>query len=107
MEQLALDPQLRERLRERGRERVAHFTWGRTASRTLEVYRSAVLQPSARSLAMRRRLREAILNWSNSISNNPASAEMAFYHPIAEAHPPGISKCLEGIQSRSPQATEA
>jgi hypothetical protein len=96
MAQLAIDQQLRESLRERGRLRVAQFNWGRTASRTCEVYRSAVMQPSDRSLGMRRRLREAILNWSNPVWHE-ASAELAYYHPTVEAHPPGIRTAWKAL----------
>lgn len=97
MQRLATDTQLRERLRDLGKERVGQFCWGRTASRTLEVYRSAVLQPSARSLAMRRRLREAILNWSDPMPQIPASSETAYYHPFVEAHPVGIRTAWKAL----------
>jgi hypothetical protein len=96
MGHLAMDKRLRESLQERGRLRVAQFNWGRTASRTFEVYRSAVMHPSARSLGMRRRLREAILNWSNPVLHE-ASAELAYYHPTVEAHPPGIRTAWKAL----------
>jgi alpha-1,3-rhamnosyl/mannosyltransferase len=99
MEQLAMDPQLRERLRERGQERVAHFTWGRTASRTLEVYRSAVMQPSARSLAMRRRLREAILSWSEPLTEPRESSNVVSYHPVVVSEPLGVRIALKALNS--------
>ena len=90
MERLATDTQLRERLRDRGQERVGQFCWGRTASRTVEVYRSAVLQPSARSLAMRRRLREAILCWSEPLPQHMANMPSFSHHPVAGSAPLGI-----------------
>ncbi|MFI5458331.1 MAG: glycosyltransferase [Isosphaerales bacterium] len=73
MQRLASDPHLREGLRGRGLARVKQFSWERTARETLEVYRSVVFQPSARSLAMRRRLREAILNWSDPAGQRPVA----------------------------------
>ena len=67
----------------RGQESVGQFCWGRTARRTVEVYRSAVLQPSARSLAMRRRLREAILCWSEPLPQHMANMPSFSHHPVA------------------------
>jgi glycosyltransferase involved in cell wall biosynthesis len=64
MERMATDEDLREELRRRGLARVARFRWERTARATVEVYRSAVLRPSERSLQMRRLLRNAIVHWS-------------------------------------------
>jgi len=75
MQRLASDPHLRESLRGRGLTRVERFSWERTARETLEVYRSAVFQPSVRSLAMRRRLREAILSWSDPVSRRGVSSD--------------------------------
>jgi hypothetical protein len=43
--------------------------WERTAQSTLAVYRSAVLNPSERSLRSRRMFRDAILCWSNRPSH--------------------------------------
>jgi len=65
MERLATDDALRERLRLRGLKRVEEFRWENTARSTLEVYRSAVRQPSDRSLQMRRLLRDAIFRWAH------------------------------------------
>jgi len=44
--------------------RAAQFRWEKTAHATFEIYRSAVLEPTERSLRARRLLREAILHWS-------------------------------------------
>ncbi len=64
METLVRDHALRDGLRSRGRMYVANFRWEKTARATFEVYRSAVLRPSDRSLRSRRLLREAILKWA-------------------------------------------
>ena len=64
LESVATDPALRDQLRERGRKRVLAFRWEQTALATVEVYRSAVLRPSQRSLQARRLLRDAIVRWS-------------------------------------------
>jgi glycosyltransferase involved in cell wall biosynthesis len=42
--QCLADPDLRERLRARGRENVSRFTWESTAAQTLEVYRQVALK---------------------------------------------------------------
>jgi glycosyltransferase involved in cell wall biosynthesis len=104
MRQLLEDDQLRATLRARGAERVRQFCWERTARLTLDAYRSAVLRPSARSLAMRRRLREAVLNWSASVVSSTAPTNDSGTHPIIGLEPLGIrnaSKALLGaIQTR-------
>jgi glycosyltransferase involved in cell wall biosynthesis len=41
--EVAADEDLRARLVERGRQRVAEFSWTRTAEQTLAVYREALL----------------------------------------------------------------
>jgi hypothetical protein len=64
MQRVATDHDLREELRARGLERVEQFRWEATARATLAEYRSAVLQPSERSLRMRRLLRGAVIGWS-------------------------------------------
>jgi glycosyltransferase involved in cell wall biosynthesis len=61
---LACDEDLRDELREKGRRRIEDLHWRATARATFEVYRKAVLRPSARSLQMRRALNEAIVLWS-------------------------------------------
>jgi glycosyltransferase involved in cell wall biosynthesis len=45
------DPELAERLRERGRERVRQFTWERTARATIESYGRALAAPARRRRA--------------------------------------------------------
>jgi glycosyltransferase involved in cell wall biosynthesis len=69
MFRLSSDERLRDDLRRRGLERVKEFQWEKTARATLEVYRSAVLRPSARSLDARRRLRDVILRWADKPAN--------------------------------------
>jgi glycosyltransferase involved in cell wall biosynthesis len=64
MESVASEPAVRERLRARGMKRIEQFRWEQTARATVEVYRSAVLLPSQRSLQARRLLRDAIVRWS-------------------------------------------
>jgi len=59
------DEGLRRELRERGRRRIRDLQWRETARRTFEVYRKAVLNPSERSLQMRRSLSGAISHWAN------------------------------------------
>ena len=58
------EPALRDLLRDRGMKRVNQFRWEHTARNTVEVYRSAVLRPSQRSLQARGLLRDAIVRWS-------------------------------------------
>ena len=64
MERLATEADLRDELRRRGLARVEQFRWEQTARAAVEVYRSAVLHPSERSLQMRRLLRDATVYWS-------------------------------------------
>jgi glycosyltransferase involved in cell wall biosynthesis/GT2 family glycosyltransferase len=70
MESLAADAKLREELRAAGLRRVQEFRWEKTARATLEAYRAAALQPSERSLRMRRLLQDAIILWSGSDSSS-------------------------------------
>jgi glycosyltransferase involved in cell wall biosynthesis len=74
MEVLASDQGLRAGFRARGLKRVEDFRWEETARRTSDVYRSAVLRPSERSLRMRAHLRDAILLWGGSLPELTASA---------------------------------
>jgi len=90
MEQLATDEALRSNLSARGLERVEQFRWERTARKTYDVYRSAVLHPSARSLEMRRWLREAILCWSEPLPQHMANMRSISHHPVAGSEPLGI-----------------
>ena len=76
LERLATDSALRGELHERGLGWAERFTWEKTARATLDVYRSAVLQPPSRSLEMRRVLREAILNWAATC---PSAGESSPY----------------------------
>ena len=92
MEQLATDEDLRVDLRARSLRRVEHFRWEKTAKETYEVYRSAVLQPSARSLSMRRRLREAILSWSEPLAEPQETGNLVSYHPVVVSEPLGFAQ---------------
>ena len=64
MERVAVDPGLQERLQRMGAGKVAEYSWSETARKTVETYQTTILEPSQRSLALRRQLREAIRNWS-------------------------------------------
>jgi glycosyltransferase involved in cell wall biosynthesis len=97
MERLAGDESLRASLRARGVERVRRFSWERTARETLEAYRSVVLRPSARSLAMRRRLRESILCWSASVVSRPSPALGAGSQPVIGVEPLGIRNAWKAL----------
>jgi glycosyltransferase involved in cell wall biosynthesis len=66
MELIARDEALRAELRNKSSSRVRELQWKTTARKTLDVYRSAVLRPSERSLRMRRLLRDAIVHWSGN-----------------------------------------
>jgi len=65
METIARDGSLRDEFRSRGLDHVQKFRWEDTARATFEVYRSAVLRPSERSLRMRRLLRDVITHWAD------------------------------------------
>jgi glycosyltransferase involved in cell wall biosynthesis len=103
MERLSHDDQLRSALRDRGLKRVRLFTWEATAIRTVEVYRATVLRPSARALGMRRRLREAILSWGDSVNQRSGSPDGVSHHPVVGTEQPGIRtawKALNGAVGR-------
>jgi hypothetical protein len=74
MVRLAADRALRDELRNRGLCRIQQFTWERTARATYEVYRSAVLRPSSRSLQMRRLLNDCIMSWSDPVGIRTAES---------------------------------
>ncbi len=65
LETLARDGGLRDELCSRGLKHVEKFRWENTARATFDVYRSAVLRPSERSLRMRRLLRDVIMHWAD------------------------------------------
>lgn len=91
MERIADDEPLRRELRERGRKRIEDFQWRETARNTFEVYRKAVLNPSGRSLQMRRSLSGAISHW--------ADVDAPFTLPAASPAP-------ESSESESPAEKE-
>ncbi len=91
MEAFAIDDNLREEYRARGLRRVEQFRWEETARRTFDVYRSAVLRPSDRSLQMRRHLRDAILHWGG-FAPQPA-------RPPATPEPMGIRNSWSALNS--------
>ena len=78
---------------------VEHFRWEKTAKETYEVYRSAVLQPSARSLSMRRRLREAILSWSEPLAEPQETGNLVSYHPVVVSEPLGVRTAWNALNS--------
>ena len=67
MESVACDEDLRDELRERGLRRVERFRWENTARATVDAYRSAILNPSERSLQMRRNLQNSLNCWGEPV----------------------------------------
>jgi hypothetical protein len=67
MLRVATDRDLRADLIARGRRRIETLHWQATARATYEVYRKAVLNPSARSLQARRSLQAAITLWAEPV----------------------------------------
>ena len=94
MEEIATDGSLRSTLRERGRRRVEHFRWERTARAIVDVYRAAVLRPSAASLQRRRNLHGAIVHWSRSPAPPAPVLESL---PLTESEPLGIKNALTAL----------
>jgi glycosyltransferase involved in cell wall biosynthesis len=96
MAKLASDAALRDGLRQRGLAHVEKFRWHNTATATHEVYRSAVLRPTERSLRARRGLRGAILTWAASDSfpgRTGVGAELGYAGPA----PIGIRDSLRAL----------
>jgi len=103
MQRLLGDDKLQADLRARGLERVQQFRWEKTAEETCRVYRSAVLEPSPRSVAMRGRLRDAILSWSASVVVSTGSTVAPGHHPVIAHEPLGIRhawRALNGALQR-------
>jgi glycosyltransferase involved in cell wall biosynthesis len=67
MEAVACDEGLRAEFRDRGLRRVDQFRWEDTARATVAAYRSAIRNPSPRSLQMRRHLQDALMCWGEPI----------------------------------------
>jgi glycosyltransferase involved in cell wall biosynthesis len=91
LEQVATDHELREELRRRGPLHAAQFRWETTARLTVDAYRSAVFQPSARSLRARRQLRDVLLSWASvgeyrvaSLSTEVSAGESSEPAPLIE-----------------------
>jgi hypothetical protein len=84
METVARDEDLRDELRRRGLQRVEQFRWDDTARATVDAYRSAILNPSQRSLQMRRNLRDALMCWGEPAFQPlpPASPEPTAPEPL-------------------------
>jgi GT2 family glycosyltransferase len=97
MERLAADSALRGQLRDRGLERAKQFTRERTARATVELYRSTILQPSHRSLEMRRMFREAIIHWSRQERSAAPLTEPGSHHAPAMAEPLGIRNAYRAL----------
>ena len=97
MESVAREPAVRERLQARGTKRIEQFRWEQTARATVEVYRSAVLLPSQRSLQARRLLRDAIVRWSEphaaAVSRNSDNDSELF----VMGQPIGIKNALRAL----------
>jgi len=91
METLARDGGLRDELRSRGLAHVEKFRWENTARATFEVYRSAVLRPTERSLRARRLLREAIMRWAEPDPNASANGQHG------ASGPPGIREAWSAL----------
>ncbi len=97
MERLAADGALRVELRDRGLRRIQQFTWERTARATFEVYRSAVLRPTSRSLQMRRLLSDSILSWSEPLAEPQETGNLVSYHPVVVSEPVGIRTAWKAL----------
>lgn len=97
LEVLASDDGLRSDLRRRGKQRVLQFQWEKTARETLDNYRLAVHSPSARSLQMRRMLREAILCWSEPIAAGSELAPLLPHHPVHVPRTLGIRESWRSL----------
>ena len=98
MESVGTEPALRDLLRDRGRSASRQFRWEQTARATVEVYRSAVLRPSQRSLQARRLLRDAIVRWSEP---RAAAAWLESYDDsdlFMMTQPIGIQERVEGTE---------
>jgi glycosyltransferase involved in cell wall biosynthesis len=67
MESIACDEDLRAEHRDRGLRRVQQFRWENTARATVDVYKSAILQSSERSLQMRRNLQNSLACWGEPV----------------------------------------
>jgi len=97
MESVATDAALRDELIDRGRKRVEQFRWDKTARATADVYRSAVLRPSERSLHARCLLRDAIIDWSVPRLADPWLEPFEEMDPAMEID----AECSLGIRNAS------
>ena len=90
LERITDDEALRRELRERGLKRIEDLQWRETARNTFEVYRKAVLNPSPRSLQMRRSLSGAISHWADVDApfTIPAPAAPETSEPAVEPEAP-------------------
>jgi glycosyltransferase involved in cell wall biosynthesis len=96
MERIATSESLRADLRDRGLKRAQDFRWELVAREVLEVYRSAVLSPSLRSLHMRRMLREAILRWAEPFSGS-SFQNGRLEDPLGQAEPLGVKNAWKAL----------
>jgi glycosyltransferase involved in cell wall biosynthesis len=102
MEHLANDDELKSELTERGLKRAEQFRWEKTADAVVEVYRSAVLRPTERSLHARRMLREGILHWSEppstvqSIAGDDVNDTLSIPQEIELSEPPSSDSSIAG-----------
>jgi len=96
MERIAASEALRADLRDRGLKRARDFRWQQVAHEVLDVYRSAVLSPSSRSLHMRRMLREAILRWAEP-SSAGALQNGRLDDPLGRTEPLGVRNAWKAL----------
>ena len=98
MESVATKPALRDELRSRGLKHIEEFRWEQTAHATVDVYRSAVLRPSQRSLEARRLLRDAIIRWSEPRAAEAWSESYDELDVFMTNRPIGIKNAFRGIE---------
>jgi glycosyltransferase involved in cell wall biosynthesis len=96
MERIATSEELRADLRDRGLKRAQDFRWQQVARDVVEVYRSAVLSPTDRSLHMRRMLREAILRWAEPYSGS-SFRNGRLDDPLGRAEPLGVKNAWKAL----------
>jgi glycosyltransferase involved in cell wall biosynthesis len=99
MERIAVSDALKADLRERGLQRARGFRWEKTARAALEVYRSAVLRPSERSLRMRRLLREGTLRWSEAAPPGTSSDRYHYRNPVILRNSIGIRNAWNALHA--------
>jgi len=97
MECLATSDPLRARLRDRGLKRAAQFRWEKTARAAFELYRSAVLEPTERSLHARRMLRGAILHWAEASCSDAVFPGAELDDPLTMSRSMGVRNAWRAL----------